>query len=834
MSVALAAGCAFGARLDIGAWPWLLLLAGSLAASLAIWWARPGGLWLAAAPGFLSVGVLLASGDASAALDPPILAHATGDAVRIEGTLLEDAAPTAFGAAFALDVSGVEVGDGWKPSAGSVRLSIGGALTDGAWQEWRAGRRVRVTASLRRPLGYRNFGTPDQEHRLALSGTRLFGSVKSAALVEIAAPGDWRAEAAADVRAWTRSVLERAVAVHDRQSGAIVAAVLLGDRAGLEPEVERRLRDAGTYHVIAISGGNIAILAGLALWAARRAGLAPRLRAAGAGMLLVAYTATIVGGSSVARATTAALIYLLGRTLDLRAQPLAVVSVTAGLVLAAEPLAIVDVGFWLTFLASLAILQQAEPVADRLVGRSPDTGARRAPAITRALAVLFAATLVAEGSLLPVAAYAFSQVTAAGLLLNFVAVPLMTVAQCAGLATLIGALVHPACAAVPGWIAAAAAAGIVWSASFVDAVPWTVRHVPPPPFWLVAAMTLAWWLAWHGPARRHRRGAAVVWATCGALLLAGRLEPAGPGLPLRDAPCPPPGGPSGGAWLRAIFLDVGQGDATFVRFPDGREWLIDAGGSLPGSRFDVGARIVAPALWALSTRRLDALIVTHGDHDHAGGVPAVLDRFAVRELWEGLAVAGAPVLERVRTRAALHGTGARRVRRGDAIRAGPVAVHVRHPGDGGVRTRVRNDDSVVLELRHGDVSLLLPGDAGGAVEQEIAPLIPRVPIRVLRAAHHGSARSTGTRWLDAIDPALVVISAGRGNPYGHPSPALLDRLRRRGTPWLRTDVDGAVLIDTDGAVVRVTTCGGRTLLFGKDDGPRRAGTAPVQPLGGRP
>ncbi len=483
---------------------------------------------------------------------------------------------------------------------------------------------------------------------------------------------------------------------------------------------------------------------------------------------------------------------------------------------------------------ALAILQQAEPVADRLVGRSPDTGARRAPAITRALAVLFAATLVAEGSLLPVAAYAFSQVTAAGLLLNFVAVPLMTVAQCAGLATLIGALVHPACAAVPGWIAAAAAAGIVWSASFVDAVPWTVRHVPPPPFWLVAAMTLAWWLAWHGPARRHRRGAAVVWATCGALLLAGRLQPAGPGLPLRDAPCPPPGGPSGGAWLRAIFLDVGQGDATFVRFPDGREWLIDAGGSLPGSRFDVGARIVAPALWALSTRRLDALIVTHGDHDHAGGVPAVLDRFAVRELWEGLAVAGAPVLERVRTRAALHGTGARRVRRGDAIRAGPVAVHVRHPGDGGVRTRVRNDDSVVLELRHGDVSLLLPGDAGGAVEQEIAPLIPRVPIRVLRAAHHGSARSTGTRWLDAIDPALVVISAGRGNPYGHPSPALLDRLRRRGTPWLRTDVDGAVLIDTDGAVVRVTTCGGRTLLFGKDDGPRRAGTAPVQPLGGRP
>jgi competence protein ComEC len=114
------------------------------------------------------------------------------------------------------------------------------------------------------------------------------------------------------------------------------------------------------------------------------------------------------------------------------------------------------------------------------------------------------------------------------------------------------------------------------------------------------------------------------------------------------------------------------------------------------------------------------------------------------------------------------------------------------------RQRVRNDDSVVLEVRFGDVSFVLPGDVGAEVEAEIARLIPPARHRVLKAAHHGSATSTSDVWLDALRPEVVVISCGRDNRYGHPAPAVLARLRSRGIEVRRTDLEGQIVIETDG------------------------------------
>jgi competence protein ComEC len=261
--------------------------------------------------------------------------------------------------------------------------------------------------------------------------------------------------------------------------------------------------------------------------------------------------------------------------------------------------------------------------------------------------------------------------------------------------------------------------------------------------------------------------------------------------------------------LRATFLDVGQGDATLLQLPGARAMLVDTGG-LPGTAFDIGERVVVPAALALGVRRLDVLVVTHGDPDHIGGAPSLLRALRPREIWEGVPVPPHPELARLRELATRQGGGWRRVVPGDRLAFGPVEIVALHPPPPDwERQRVRNDDSIVLDVRYGDVSILLPGDIGAGVERALAASLEPAAVRILKAAHHGSAGSTSGEWLAAARPAAVVFSSGRGNRYGHPSPVVLARVRRTGAAVFRTDEDGAIEVRTDGRAVRIEAASGR-------------------------
>lgn len=181
---------------------------------------------------------------------------------EIEGRLIADAIITDVGANLRLRVDRVWLDSCPEPASGGVSITVIGVLAADAAGEWRAGRVVRMPAVLRRPARYLNDGVPDQELMLARRGIALVGSVKSAALVQVVGPGPWYDEWASAIRARVRTALARHVSTRDPQSGAVAVAILIGDRGSLDSDVERRLQEAGTYHVIAISGGNIAILAG--------------------------------------------------------------------------------------------------------------------------------------------------------------------------------------------------------------------------------------------------------------------------------------------------------------------------------------------------------------------------------------------------------------------------------------------------------------------------------------------------------------------------------------------------------------------------------------------
>ena len=816
MSLSLAVAAAMGTAAGVFADPswlplarWLLAVSGLAAFVCASqqhrrWALRFSGVGLSAAC------ALLAAASQDASLHPPLrqlLEQRLGgfaiegvDAPRhdtpvvVEGTLVADAAVTDSGALLRLQVERVWLGPCPEVAPGGVSLTVSGVLAADAVGQWRAGRRIKAPALLRRPARYLNVGVPDQERLLARRGVSLVGSIKSAALVEVTGRGHWFDETAAAMRAAVRQAMARHVAVRDPQSAAVATAILIGDRGALDAAVERRLQEAGTYHVIAISGGNIAILAGLILgawwWLRIRDGWA----AGAAVALLVWYAYVAGGGPSVTRATVMAAIYLSLRMIDQRTAPVHAMALTAAAVLIVSPLAIADVGFWLTFGATAAIVVGTTRVAEGKGFWSAEARSARVEGLPvagwlRAPILLVFASLCAEVVLMPIGALVFQRVTLAGLALNLVAVPCMAVVQVASMVTAaLDAAGAATLAHAAGWVTHLSVRGLVDSAALVDFAPWLTWRVPSPSIGVVAAyyacVALWLWTSWASRAS---------WLAVGLLMWIATA----PATLARSF---------GDGRLHLTVMDVGQGDAMLVTLPNGRTLMVDAGGVSLRGDFDIGDRVLGPALRARNIVRLDYLAITHSDPDHIGGAAALVKDFRPSEIWAGTFVANHEPTLKVEAMSTRNRATWRWLQQGDRLDLGGVELRIHNPPlPDWERQKVRNDDSLVIELRYGQVSMLLTGDIGREVEQALIPTLDLLPTVVLKSPHHGSGTSSSQEFIDAVKPAVVVISNGRGNSYGHPVPYVVERYRRSGARTFRTDQEGQIELATDGRVLECSS-----------------------------
>ncbi len=273
--------------------------------------------------------------------------------------------------------------------------------------------------------------------------------------------------------------------------------------------------------------------------------------------------------------------------------------------------------------------------------------------------------------------------------------------------------------------------------------------------------------------------------------------------------------PHKGDVLEMAVLDVGHGDAIVLSLPDGKNVLVDGGG-LGHSSLDIGESVLVPYLLNRGVRKLDAVIVTHADFDHVGGLFTVMEELEVNALWEGdpeWALSHRPAYRALHERAAGAGITAHVLTSGESFSWGGVQFEVLAASHSGFERS--NDRSVVLRITYGGRSLLLTGDAERALEAALVRSGADLRADVLKVAHHGSRSSSTEPFLDAVRPQLAIISARRAPSRPLPSARVLHRLRERGIEYLRTDHNGTVTvrIREDGQMSVSTYRGGSVLGF---------------------
>jgi competence protein ComEC len=679
-----------------------------------------------------------------------------GRPMRIVGMVRGDGVERAGRLMFLLDAEELEIDGRAERGVGRVRVELGGE-----WPKPRLldGHRVAVWATLRaarRAEGVRE-------------GLAAFAYCKSARLLERRDPGS-----AGTVRRSAAALRERARGVFTRSMLAgtergLVRAMVLGDRSEIDEPTAEAFRASGTYHVLALSGAQVALLAGLIVGGLRWFRASPWTQAAVTAATIGLYALFVGADVPVVRAALMASAVLAGRALELDADPANLLGLAALALLADRPAAAVDVGFQLSFGATLGILALAGPLT------------RGVPRLPLRVDLAVAASVAAQCALAPILAAWFHRLAPAAVLLNIVAVPLSGAVLLAGLAVLVVAPLGPGPAQFAGDAAWIAARALRLSGDLGPLGPWLDVRVAAPTLLAVALHAAGLGLLYRG---RRRAGLGLLFA-CHLALVAGRLSRPADGR------------------LHLAVIDVGQGDSLLLRSPSGRSLLVDAGGSRD-PRFDPGERSVAPELWRQGVHRLDALVVTHAHPDHVGGAPFLLRAFRVLQLWEGPAPLHDPAWRRVE--AGLRGGGTARVTVAEGMGLDWDGVRISvlgPPRPCRPPLRVRNEDSVVLDVAFGGVHLLLTGDVVGEAERSL-----RVTRSiVLKVPHHGSRSSSGSALLASAGARLAVVSAGAHNPFGHPHPEVVERYRRSGALVLRTDRDGTVRVATDGQGVWVRTAG---------------------------
>lgn len=768
-----------------------------------------------------------------------------------------------------------------RPASGAVQIIV--PFNDGeARAEYDAlaldyGTRVRLLAHLSNRRGYRNPGAPEFDQLLEHRGYDASGWVKSPLLIERLGTGKRQL-----VLAWLYQVRARTISLmlrHFRQptSGLLVAA-LFGNRYFIARDTAELFRAGGTFHLLVISGLHVAMIAAVALWLAKLLSIARAVQLGLVTVLMWAYALMVGAQPSITRAVVMLNIAFAGQLLFRQAVSANTLAASAVVLLVWQPRDLFNPGFQLSFLTVLVIVVCTEPLYQRLkrIGAwQPSASTPYPPRLSRLvrwwaealfwderafqqemdearihyrlaktraarwpnhchwrsalawIALTLLTTTVIQLGLLPLMLAHFHRVAVVAPLANVIEGALVFALMLAGaiyllIYAIVGSWAWPLAETVNGigWLTVKAGEPLLaWRRAS-----WRVPDFGAGQEWVwlgyfLAVLVLIILINEWNPfrkgdeataARRRSMGRLLALTASFTLMVLSWLLIVHPFAPDYER-----------GRLSVTFLDVGQGDAMLLSFPQGRLMLLDSGGRSAfdqpdeagegedvfiEDRLGIGEAAVLPFLWRRGAKQLDWIVASHGDADHAAGFAEIVKSVAVNEALRGATVRRnlPPDLFDKAVRAA--SIPLRTIKRGDEWEIDGVRFSVLSPFVDDASAPISdNNESLVLRLSFGQRSFLFTGDIEKEAEARLIASASELRADVLKVAHHGSQTSSTTEFLQRVAPQHAVISAAYPSPFGHPHAETMARLRTTSARIWQTSQCGAITISTDGRDLRIET-----------------------------
>ncbi len=656
------------------------------------------------------------------------------------------------------------------------------------------GDRVKIWARLRAPMEAGNPGQFSLRRYLERQGCYAVATVERVQDVQkIDDASPW------SLAAWSARVRKRILTTYEQTmpqpyaelTARLLCGIVYGIRASPLPrEVEEPFRRAGVFHVLVASGTQVAVLAGVLFLLTRRS---YRLRWGVFFLVfpvLIAYTLLAGAAASILRAAMVGVLAVAAFASVRDFDSFTALAVAALGVLIPCPAAIYDVGAQLSYAAVLGILLCARPLHERWLGWLP-----------RWAGLSLSVSLSAQLATIPLIAHYFGKVYWAGIVSNVVIVPLAGILVCTGLTSCVLGFVWTPLAQMVNFFNYHLTLWLLSLTRLFAQLPHADVTFYQPPGWMLVIYFGVVIGAVTVPLQKLRERLTREWLLVGLLVAA---TCASVFCTVRWAH----------RTLSVTVLDVGEGDCIFVRAPNGRTMLIDGGTHksrepLAGvPHRDVGERVILPFLLTQGVRRLDVIVLTHPHDDHVNGLATVVRTLSVGRILDGAQERSEPSYERFLHEAQQKQIPVVRARRGQILDLGSgVKVYVLAPVEPlmqGTRSDL-NNNSVAIKIIYRRVGFLLAGDVEEEAERRLLLRGGNLRSDVLKVAHHGGETSSTPEFLKAVRPHIAIISCGERNPFQHPSRETLQRLRQVGAQVYRTDVHGAVTVQTDGRTCWVET-----------------------------